>query len=155
MHQMSRDEHQILAHAREYAKHHDPRARIEQHRPERIDPTQIEKTVQHRLEQAHREQQQQQQQLHQQQQQQHQRIQRGREVTEVPHQPPLAQARDSLPPHMRAEQMPPYARIDGFGSQVSPHARVPTPHAEAHPEKKGNSSFRTKWKNTFMNWNIH
>lgn len=133
VHQISREEHQIMA--RERAKQQEPRARMEQqHRLERMDHVQMEKTVQHRLEQAHREQHQ----LHQQQQQ-HQRIQRGREVTEVQHQQPPAQPRDSLPLHMRAEQMAPYARLDGFGPQVSPLARVPTPqqHPEVHPEKKG------------------
>ena len=131
VHQISREEHQMMA--REMAKQQDQRARIEQHRLERIDPV-LEKTVQHRLDQAHREQHQ----LHQQQQQ-HPRIQRGREVPEVQHQQSSAQPRDGLPPHMRVEQMAPYARLDGFGPQVSPLARVPTPqqHPEVHPEKKG------------------
>ena len=131
-HQISREEHQMMA--REVVKQQEQLARIEQHRLERIDPVQMEKTVQQRLEQTHREQQQ----LHQQQQQ-HPRIQRGRGVPEVQRHQSPAQPRDGLPPHMRVEQMAPYARIDGFGPQVSPLARVPTPqqHPEVHPEKKG------------------
>ena len=133
VHQISREEHQILAQARELVKHQEQhRARMEQHR---IDPAHMEKVVQQRLEQAQREKQQ----VHQQQQQ-HQHIQRGRESREVQHQQPAAQPRADPPPHMRAEQMPSYAMVEGFGAQVSPHARVSTPqqHQEIHTvEKKG------------------
>lgn len=93
---------------------------------------QIEKAVQQRLEQHA--------QMEQQQQLQKQQLAavRGRENRD-PLPPRNELPRNELPPHIR-EQMPPYVRVDGFGSQVSPHARVPTPqqHPDLHVvDKKG------------------
>ena len=136
LHQISRDEHQIRA--REMAKQQQERARLEQQiRLDRLDPAQMEKAVQRTLEQAHREQQQ------------HQHVPRSRESQQHPQ--PAVQPRSELPPHMRAEQLP-YARVEGFGSQVSPHARVPTPqqNPDIHTaEKKGTFIIKERF---LFNW---
>ncbi len=138
--EMTAAEERILAQARaDLAKQQQQReqqARLAAEREQQA-------AVQQRLEQAHREQ------LHQQQQQRERANSlRASEQQRVPPagQPQAGHPRpgEQIPPYMRGpEQMPPYSKMEGFPSQVSPHPRVPTPQQmpDMHHDKKGKHFF--------------